>query len=85
MESPIGKRVTYAIHFYFKCSNNKVKHKALLAGLQLDASMHILKVKAYNNSMLVVNQINGSYQAKEENIKKYLMKEKEVINNFNKF
>lgn len=80
LESLTGKRVSYVLQFDFKCSNNKAEYEALLTGLQLAMSMHIMKIRAYGDSMLVVNQVNSSYEANEEHIKKYLAKVKEEIN-----
>ncbi|CAH1419865.1 unnamed protein product [Lactuca virosa] len=85
LESPIGERFTYALRFNFKCSNNEAEYEALLVGLQLAMSIDITKIKAYGDSMLVVNQVNGLYEAKDEHIKKYLAKVEEAIKKFDEF
>ena len=44
----------------------------MIAGLHLTREMGIEHIKVYNNSQLVVNQVNGDYQAKGENMVDYL-------------
>ncbi|KAL0300356.1 UNVERIFIED_CONTAM: hypothetical protein Scaly_3049800 [Sesamum calycinum] len=40
------------------------------------------KIDIYSDSQLVVNQIQGSYEAREEKMVKYLLKAKEMLNKF---
>lgn len=54
-------------HFFrlgFKVSNNKVEYEALLARLQAVLNLGAQKVEVYSDSRLVVNQVQGSFEAK---------------------
>ncbi|KAL2525106.1 Ribonuclease H [Abeliophyllum distichum] len=47
------------------------EYKALIAGLRFEKGMGTLKLQVYGDSQLVVNQINKSYQAKDERMASY--------------
>ncbi|GJY01267.1 reverse transcriptase domain-containing protein [Tanacetum coccineum] len=50
------------------------EYEALLAGLRIAQEMEITKVAIFLDSQLVVNQIKGTYAAKQFSIKSYLQK-----------
>ncbi|XP_021986703.1 uncharacterized protein LOC110883193 [Helianthus annuus] len=58
------------------------EYEALLAGLRMAQSMGAIRVDAYVDSLLVNNQVNETYEAKEESMAKYLAKTKELIASF---
>ena len=72
LESPTREKVCYALRLEFPASNNEAEYEALIAELRLAKEMGVEQVKIYSNSQLVVNQINGDYQAKGENMATYL-------------
>ncbi|GJY18814.1 reverse transcriptase domain-containing protein [Tanacetum coccineum] len=69
-----GEEFTYALRFQFTTSNNKAEYEALLVGLRITAQMGVHNVQVSIDSKLVVNQVLGTYIAKEENVIKYLEK-----------
>ncbi|XP_022003140.1 uncharacterized protein LOC110900563 [Helianthus annuus] len=69
---PEGIEYTYALRFEFKTSNNETEYEALLAGLQTAAKAGASSVLAHVDSLLVANQVNGEYEAREENMIRYL-------------
>ncbi|GJX27179.1 reverse transcriptase domain-containing protein [Tanacetum coccineum] len=79
---PAGKEYTYALRFEFKTTNNKAEYEALLAGLRIAQEMEIMKVAIFLDSQLVVNQIKGTYTAKQLSIKSYLQKVKTALKGF---
>ncbi|KAI3682300.1 hypothetical protein L1987_82190 [Smallanthus sonchifolius] len=79
---PDQVELTYALRLDFKSSNNEAEYEALLAGLRLAQKMGVRKLHAHVDSMLVANQINGSYDAKEESMKRYLEKAQAIIKLF---
>ena len=85
LTSPLGDKSTYALRFDFKCSNNEAEYEALLAGMRLAHSMGVTKLEAKGDSLLVANQFNGLYEAKEIHIKKYLDKVKTLAAKFQVF
>ena len=82
LTSPTGERSTYALRFNFKCSNNEAEYEALMSGLRLAKSLRVQHLHVSTNSMLVANQINGTYEAKEVHIKKYLAETQVLLKNF---
>lgn len=57
----------------------------MIADLQLAITMNISEIDVYRDSILVVNQIKGMYEAKEEHIKSYLTKAVELVKRFKLF
>ncbi|XP_021980502.1 uncharacterized protein LOC110876645 [Helianthus annuus] len=80
--SPDEIRLMYALRFDFECSNNEAEYETLLAGLRMAQSMGASRVDAYVDSLLVNNQVNETYEAKDESMARYLAKTKELIASF---
>ncbi|XP_027077127.2 uncharacterized protein [Coffea arabica] len=72
--SPTGEELTYALRFDFPASNNEAEYEALLTGLRIAHQMGITAIRVRSDSQLVVLQVRGEYEAKEEVMKKYLAK-----------
>ena len=64
--SPNGIDVEYALIFGFQASNNEGEYKAVIAGLNLAYSMEADQLEVCSDSLLVVKQIEDSYEAKGE-------------------
>ncbi|XP_077252423.1 uncharacterized protein LOC143891781 [Tasmannia lanceolata] len=79
LHGPEGFTLEYALRLDFKASNNEVEYEALLAGLSLATELGAGKLKVYSDSQLVVNQVNGTYEAKSLRMKRYLQKVKEKL------
>ncbi|GJS48884.1 reverse transcriptase domain-containing protein [Tanacetum coccineum] len=77
-----GKEYTYALRFEFETTNNEAEYEALLARLHIAQEMEITKVAIFLDSQLVVNQIKGTYAAKQLSIKSYVQKVKTALNGF---
>ena len=75
--SPEGHKTHCAIRFGFKALNNEAKYKALITGLHLAIKLQIRNVKIFNDSQLVVNQVNNIYLARGGKMAAYLEKAKE--------
>ena len=69
-----GEKISYAFRLEFPALNNEVEYKALLARLRLAKEMRAEQLRIYSDSQLVINQVNGDYQAKSENMVTYLKK-----------
>ncbi|KAJ0852175.1 putative reverse transcriptase/retrotransposon-derived protein, RNase H [Helianthus annuus] len=72
LTDPDGTDVTYALRLEFKSSNNEAEYEALLAGLRLAQKVGAKNVVAHVDSLLVANQVNGEYEAREANMIEYL-------------
>ncbi|GKD53945.1 reverse transcriptase domain-containing protein [Tanacetum coccineum] len=79
---PEGKEYTYALLFEFETMNNEVEYEALLAGLRIGQEMEVAKVAIFLDSQLLVNQIKGTFAAKQALIKDYLQKVKTALRGF---
>ncbi|XP_061367163.1 uncharacterized protein LOC133310279 [Gastrolobium bilobum] len=66
-------------------SNNKgneAEYKALIAGLMQVKEHGAKRVKKFNDSQLVISQVNGKYQVKGHLLIKYLNRVKEIMSGF---
>ncbi|XP_022040367.1 uncharacterized protein LOC110942913 [Helianthus annuus] len=79
---PEGIEYTYALRFEFKTLNNEAEYEALLAGLQTAAKAGATFVLAHVDSLLVANQVNQEYKAREENMIRYLSQVNSLISMF---
>ncbi|KAL5565706.1 hypothetical protein UlMin_028870 [Ulmus minor] len=80
--SPDGVKLSCAICFKFKATNNQAEYEALLSGLRLVKEVSARHLTIYSDSQLVVSQINSEFQAKGEKMASYLEKAKEAMNQF---
>ena len=70
----LGKRKTlkYAIRLQFPATNNKAEYQALLTRLSLAKAFRGKNLVVQADSQLIIGQVKGDYEAKEERIQKYL-------------
>ncbi|VFQ79652.1 unnamed protein product [Cuscuta campestris] len=69
--TPEKFRIYYAVRFQFHVSNNEAEYEALINGLKILGKMGVSRVQIYTDSRLVVGQIMGEFEAKEERMKRY--------------
>jgi ribonuclease HI len=68
------------------CTNSQAEYEALLFGLEILVSMKVRHIEAFDNSLLVVQQVSGECQCLEGSLKAYLDKCIDVIKfNFDEF
>lgn len=79
---PNGMPLTYSLVCSFPSTNNAAAYEALITGLLIAQAVGALKVIVKCDSQLVVNQLNGSYEAKEESMKRYLKRAKDLVCKF---
>ncbi|XP_072062195.1 uncharacterized protein [Arachis hypogaea] len=63
-------------------SNNQAKYEALLGGLVLAREVGATRVEVCSNSQVVTSQINGTYQARDSLLQKYLDRVKKLSEEF---
>ena len=83
--SPEWHNIHCALRFGFQVSNNEVEYEALIVGLRLAKALKVNNLKVYNDSKLVVNQVNETYQAIGEKMVTYWEKMKELIGSISTF
>ncbi|KAL0415989.1 UNVERIFIED_CONTAM: Transposon Ty3-G Gag-Pol polyprotein [Sesamum latifolium] len=82
LESPQGDKFEYAIKLEYPSSNNEAEYEAFLAGGELALAAGARKIVIYSDSQLVVNQVRGSYEARDEKMAKYFVKAKNLLDKF---
>ena len=82
LTSPHGVKISYALKFGFEASNNEAKYEALIAGIQLTKDIGVEKLEVFSDSMLVIQQLNGQYEAKGEGMIQYLQLMRSMISEF---
>ena len=65
LQSPEGDRLTYKVRLQYQ-TTNEVEYEALLKGLELAKSIEAKSVLILGDSQLIMGQVNGTYEAKEE-------------------
>ena len=74
MQAPKGDHLEYVVHLQFQTTNNEVEYEALLQGLELVKSLGVDLILVQGDSQMVIGQVNGTCEAKEERMKRYLEK-----------
>ena len=82
LQSPEGDELKYKVRLQYSATNNEVEYKALLKGLELAKSLGAESLFVHGDSQLVIGQVNGTYEAKEERMKKYLNKVRRLVKRF---
>ncbi|MCI06143.1 gag-pol polyprotein, partial [Trifolium medium] len=72
LESEEGLVIEVSLKFSFPVTNNQAEYEACIAGVDLALEMGAKHLKLRTNSQLVVTQIKGEAQAKEQYIQKYM-------------
>ena len=82
LQSPEGDKLKHKVRLQYRPTNNEVEYETLLKGLELAKSVEAKSVLVLGDSLLVMGQINGTYEAKEERMKKYLEKVLQLVKKF---
>lgn len=77
--------INYALRFDFETSNNEAEYKALISSMKMGKTVDIKKLLIKSNSQLVTHQVREELQTREDNIKAYLNKVKELKKFFVEF
>ena len=80
--TPTGYKFHTALRFKFEASNNEAEYEALLAGLRMAVELKAGAIHCYSDSLLVVNQILGEYQARGSRSAAYLKKVQNTLDHF---
>ena len=74
LQSPERDKLKYKLRLQYQSTNNEVEYEALFNGLKLAKSVEARSILILRDSQLVTGQVNGTYEAKEGRMKKYLEK-----------
>ena len=84
LQSPEGDKLRYKVHVQYQTTNNEVEYEALLKGLELAKFVEAKSILILGDSQLIMGQINKTYEAKEERMKKYLEMVLRLVRKFEK-
>ena len=62
----------YRVQLQFPTTNNEVEYKTILTRLKVEKALGARNLLLQSDSKLVIRQINGEYEAKEDRMQKYL-------------
>jgi ribonuclease HI len=83
--SPRGAVFETSICLEYFSTNNQAEYEAILLGLQILSSMGVKHVEAFGDSLLVVQQVSGTFQCFDMSLNAYLDKCLEIIALFDDF
>jgi len=69
--SPDQKQYPVSVKLCFECTNNAAEYEACILGLEAALELKIRKIDVYGDSMLIICQVKGEWQTKEEKLRPY--------------
>jgi ribonuclease HI len=66
-------------------TNNEAEYTALIKGVELGLELKLLNLNIYSDSQLIVRQINGEYQVKNDRMKKLHLKVLNLLKQYNEW
>ncbi|XP_073138852.1 uncharacterized protein [Henckelia pumila] len=85
VKSPQGDKFQYAIKFLFPATNNEAEYEAFIMGIKLALSVGVKRLTIHSDSQLIVSQVNGNYEAKEDKMLEYLTQVNELISGLDSY
>ena len=85
LQSPEGFLVEYALKLDFPTTNNEADYETLIAQIGLAKALRVKNIKICGDSRLIVSQVNGDYEAKEETMNEYLRIVRALVTQFDEF
>ncbi|XP_072073939.1 uncharacterized protein [Arachis hypogaea] len=82
LKNSAGVAYEQSIKFDFPVSNNQAEYEALIGELILAKEVGASRVEVSSDSKVVTSQVNGSYQARDMLLQKYLEKVKDLCQSF---
>src|SRR5664279_825029 len=71
LRSPKGDKLSYILQIHFNASNNVAEYEALLHGLCIAKDIGVSRIMCYGDSDLVIQQMNGTWDAKSPVMAEY--------------
>ncbi|XP_075649737.1 uncharacterized protein LOC142620220 [Castanea sativa] len=76
-----GDKIECMICLKFSITNNEAEYEALITGVDLAIAAGASSMIVYSDSQIVTSQVNGSYECKNERMKRYLEEVKGRMSN----
>jgi hypothetical protein len=78
-KTPEGHLLKHSVRLQYPTTNNEAEYETLLTGLRIARELRATTLRIQSNSRLIVGQVNGEYEAKEDRMAKYLKLVKDTI------
>jgi ribonuclease HI len=82
IEDDQGMRLGGLCRYLGKATNNQAEYYALIEGLQAVRDWNPDRLEIYLDSQLVVEQVNGRYRVKNQDLKPLYQRARELIDSF---
>ena len=82
LKAPTGERIEQAIWLDFPASNYEIEYEAILVEFNLAKSVSLEKLVIRNDSQLVVGQVNGEYEMRDQCMVRYASLVKQRLGSF---
>uniref|UniRef100_A0A2N9HQG1 RNase H type-1 domain-containing protein n=1 Tax=Fagus sylvatica TaxID=28930 RepID=A0A2N9HQG1_FAGSY len=69
--SPKGQQTPIAVKLGFDCTNNMTEYEACIVGLQVALEFGAYELEVFGDSLLIVSQTNGEWQARDPKLIPY--------------
>jgi ribonuclease HI len=76
------KQLKYVLQILWQAMNNEAEYKALIHGLWVAISLEIKRLLVYDDSVVVVNQVNKDWDCTKDNMDAYCAKVRKLEKNF---
>ena len=83
--SPEGITIEKSLRLGFFAMNNEAEYKALLEGISMIQKLGGKSINMFSDSRLVMGQVNGELEARNERMQEYLVQVKRLQARFNYF
>ena len=83
--SPKGITIEKSLRLGFLATNNEAEYEALLEGMSMIQKLGGKSINMFSDSRLVVGQVNGELEARDERMQEYLVQVKRLQARFNYF
>ena len=83
--SPEQITIEKSLRLGFSATNNEAEYKALIVGMSMVQRMGGKAVKMFSDSRLVVSQVKGELEVRDERMQKYLSQVRHLQSRFESF
>ena len=83
--SPEGITIEKSLRLGFSATNNEAENEALLEGMSMIQKLGGKSLNMFSDSRLVVGQVNGELEARDERMQEYLVQVKRLRVHFDHF
>ena len=83
--SPEGITIEKSLRLGFLAANNEAEYEALLEGMSMVEKLGGKSINMFSNLRLIVGQVNGELEARDERMQEYLVQAKHLWTHFTPF